>query len=352
MVWSSAQPHSVDDMVAKCFDGEVVSGGGGVLNSEEDSRPDEQELRVDEKRGRENLVAIWARDTLGLTRGEYNSKTQTTKDLTKPWAQLPLVPSSSQAPQNAQAHSAMTTLLLDDSSLKAHLQPYNHVCIREYVASLRGRDLEVFASERAMLDGGGKKRKRKAERKAKKVEKKAKARKTDGMTSAGGVVDKVDSDSGTSASSSIHPPSLAAQAQPEVLEQEPEAIGAEQAVGGEYDETLLAVIGVLDEVKEQSNVASWIRAGGLWGPMDLRPPQSKSASSSSVPGTEGIYTGNDASPFQDQAQNEDLTLAATAASDTQKSMWFDYEPTFTYWVRRGRGALDKLGINIVHGFIG
>ena len=31
-----------------------------------------------------------------------------------------------------------------------------------------------------------------------------------------------------------------------------------------YDETLIAVIGVLDEVKVQTNVAAWIRAGGLW----------------------------------------------------------------------------------------
>ena len=44
MVWSSAQPHSVDDMVDKCF----------------------QEQKVE-------LRAIWARDTLGLNQDEYRS---------------------------------------------------------------------------------------------------------------------------------------------------------------------------------------------------------------------------------------------------------------------------------------
>lgn len=42
MVWSSAQPHSVDEMVAKCFG----------------SR-------------RDQLKAIWARDTLGLDKNDY-----------------------------------------------------------------------------------------------------------------------------------------------------------------------------------------------------------------------------------------------------------------------------------------
>ena len=44
-------------------------------------------------------------------------------------------------------HSAQTTLLLDDSPLKAQLQSYNHVCIREYGAELRARDLGVRARE-------------------------------------------------------------------------------------------------------------------------------------------------------------------------------------------------------------
>lgn len=43
MVWSSAQPHSVDDMVNKAFE-----------------------------QHREGLVAVWARDTLGLSSRDYS----------------------------------------------------------------------------------------------------------------------------------------------------------------------------------------------------------------------------------------------------------------------------------------
>lgn len=42
MVWSSAQPHSVADMVHRCF-----------------------------AEDKEKLVAIWARDTLGLSKEDY-----------------------------------------------------------------------------------------------------------------------------------------------------------------------------------------------------------------------------------------------------------------------------------------
>ncbi|PCH34628.1 hypothetical protein WOLCODRAFT_139474 [Wolfiporia cocos MD-104 SS10] len=137
MVWSSAQPHSVADMVAHAFGAR-----------------------------RDALVAVWARDTLGLTEDAYRSKVQTVKDLSKPWAQLPALltpllpsapaaeapphsedPTSAPEPARTHVHSALTTLLLDDSPLKAVLQPFNHVCIPEYTAALRAKDLQGLQQE-------------------------------------------------------------------------------------------------------------------------------------------------------------------------------------------------------------
>ncbi|KAF8970946.1 hypothetical protein BDZ97DRAFT_1914399 [Flammula alnicola] len=147
MVWSSAQPHSVDDMVNHCF---------GERRAE--------------------LKAVWARDTLGLSGDEYNKKTQTTKDLSKPWEKISSLQTSSttemasskaphETPQSdstftettadtanasePQRHSAMTTLLVDDSPAKAALQPWNHLCIREYVQEMRNLDLIVADWEAA-----------------------------------------------------------------------------------------------------------------------------------------------------------------------------------------------------------
>jgi len=97
MVWSSAQPHSVEDMVETVF-GEY----------------------------RDRLKAIWARDTFGLTAAEYAAKTQTVKNLDIVWSRLtpPLPPQPE--------YSSLNTILLDDSVVKAHLQPHNHIVIREY----------------------------------------------------------------------------------------------------------------------------------------------------------------------------------------------------------------------------
>jgi hypothetical protein len=38
-------------------------------------------------------------------------------------------------------YSALNTLLLDDSALKAHLQPHNHLTLPEYTPDLRTRDV-------------------------------------------------------------------------------------------------------------------------------------------------------------------------------------------------------------------
>ena len=194
-------------------------GGGRFSEGEDAGRGGEEEARKWGKKkstGRENLVTVWARDTLGLTgrilspstpfslflsyscyylsvlwmrpthhtflyslrlsptcpfifsydpsiialfrdRNEYanlleipsprltDSKLQTTKD--KPSYQpgsLSFAPTPILEKRIHSAHMTHTTLLFNDWPLKAHLQPYNHVCItREYGEALRRRDLEV-----------------------------------------------------------------------------------------------------------------------------------------------------------------------------------------------------------------
>ncbi|KAJ7707417.1 hypothetical protein B0H17DRAFT_517480 [Mycena rosella] len=154
MVWSSAQAHNVREMVERVFGADEGEGKGSILR------------------------AVWARDTLGLGRDAFYQKTQTTKDLAKPWAffaalDVPrplspvytptssplssprqtsssaLQPPSSSAPAHdddsmappAPPHGPETTLLVDDSPLKARLQPWNHLCVAEYAAPDRKRDL-------------------------------------------------------------------------------------------------------------------------------------------------------------------------------------------------------------------
>ncbi|KAI9439011.1 hypothetical protein H4582DRAFT_2111288 [Lactarius indigo] len=185
MIWSSAQPHSVDDMLLHTF-GHDRSG----------------------------FVAVWARDTLGLTEDHY------------------LASSRHASPEPTwSSHSAATTILLDDSHAKAALQPYNHLCVPEYTRAQRNADLTALGlglepqphhTQRTPLPahetttpigeeaadahhlGKGHKRKRSRE-------------------------------------------------QQEQREEEGEGL----------DETLLAVIGILHAARLQSNIAGWLRAGAL-----------------------------------------------------------------------------------------
>ncbi|KAG0173424.1 hypothetical protein DFQ30_008034 [Apophysomyces sp. BC1015] len=88
VVWSSAQPRSVD-MMCRMFG-----------------------------RHRPKLLFEWDRTMFGLSEKEYYQKTQTVKDLRRIWCEL--------------SFDATNTIMLDDSPTKAILQPYNSVHLREF----------------------------------------------------------------------------------------------------------------------------------------------------------------------------------------------------------------------------
>lgn len=273
----------------------------------------------------------------------------------------------------------MTTLLLDDSPAKAVLQPYNHVCLPEYSGGTRAKDLECFYSERlrkqgiqdwrrdspdgtnseqsstpdvgqegtgpeavdaASIDDDTRKRKREEERKGKKQAKKAAKLAKQRLSS-------------------------------------PDTIVSDVEVAG-YDTTLLAVVGILDEIKTQKNVAAWIRAGGLWGP-HLK--SEAGAAKSQTPREEVPHEGGEVAGEQraDSEQNEastreasvnapapagnDATTSSSVEADegrsqeeptnagTKELLWFEHPPVIEYWVSRGKEALDALAIPLEHGIV-
>jgi hypothetical protein len=150
----------------------------------------------------------------------------------------------------------------------------------------------------------------------------------------------------------------------------------------EYDETLLAIIGILDEVKHQSNVASWVKTNGLWGPyppQDLANPDicalthkdfrnsredtaALSDSGSADSGKRGerkkkrrdAVADVSAASTMDGLKDNSSPYTATNEKDNQTNtsetpLWFDNPPTIRNWVDRGRNALETLGIPIEHG---
>ncbi|KAH8832925.1 hypothetical protein DL96DRAFT_1583908 [Flagelloscypha sp. PMI_526] len=338
MVWSSAQPHSVADMVEKAF-----------------------------AEHKDDLIAVWARDTLGLESRDYNRKAQTTKDLEKPWLALTKPPlndsnSTSSSTKNPASHSALTTFLLDDSPLKAQLQPWNHLCIHEYTGAMRQADLDTLRkpalppsnvplrpltkAERKAAKAqknADKKNKRKARRAAEKLaengavepdatlDKKDKEEEAvhDDIEEERGVKRKIDDEAPAS-------PSKKLKISTESLPPEP------AAPLPPFDNTLLAVIGVLDTVKLQSNVSNWAREGGLFGlggalaedGLECVPPSSSQPSPSSSP-----------LPLDDKKEVDN----ETEDSQPKVKMWFDDTRNVDFWVKRGIAALQALNIPITHG---
>jgi len=150
----------------------------------------------------------------------------------------------------------------------------------------------------------------------------------------------------------------------------------------EYDETLLAIVGILDEVKHQSNVASWVKANGLWGPyppQNLTNPNTDALTRDHFRNShEDIATLSDSGSVDSGRREErkkkrrdavtaffetsvmegpedgDLPCAPTNEKSEQPNtsetpMWFDDPLTMRYWVERGRDALETLGIPVEHG---
>ncbi|KAF5389700.1 hypothetical protein D9757_006053 [Collybiopsis confluens] len=275
MVWSSAQGHNVGEMVKKVF---TVEGEMG-------------------------LKAVWARDTLDLDPKFYHKKTVTIKDLNKIWKTFPV-------------HNAKTTLLVDDSTQKARLQPWNHVYVKEY-GQLERRDDLIERNRRAI---GGKEGASTIYQSPllsanRKPEREQAGRSLDldtlpkmyTMLSELSVHDKTSLDPSTythstpSSSNGTSTPSDANSTTP---------------LPSGLDSILLALIGILDTIKHQDNVSAWLRSGGIV----------LCGASDGVGGGTGAMLGNGA---------------------TIGDRWFDTVHIINWWGDRGKRALEELGIGVV-----
>lgn len=87
---------------------------------------------------RQKVIAIWGRETFGLTGQDYNMRVQCYKRLTKLWGD-PKIAASHPDTQNGGRWDQTNTVLIDDSSEKARSEPYNLIEIPEFF----GDDKEV-----------------------------------------------------------------------------------------------------------------------------------------------------------------------------------------------------------------
>lgn len=106
-VWSSARPQNVNSMVDQLFTPEQ----------------------------RKKLAAVWGRDTLGLSKVDYNAKVQVYKRLDKLWHDPKVVAAS------GQRWDQTNTVLVDDSTEKARSHPFNAIALPEFKGDLHGDGL-------------------------------------------------------------------------------------------------------------------------------------------------------------------------------------------------------------------
>lgn len=189
--------------------------------------------------------------------------------------------------------SARNTLLLDDSSDKARLQPFNHLLVPEFDAE---RARAVKAHQRRKDGRNSRSVDREMEMEGKEKGKRERER---GAARRAGR-------SGTQEPES--------EARPEPEQDQETAQGQEQE--HEPDDVLLQAIGVLEHLRWQSNVAAWIRAGGLDG---FGAPR------------ERARTDADA----DTAEDEPGTAKGARRTRTRTS---------AYWAAEGRRVLKRYGI--------
>ncbi|ORY71257.1 HAD-like domain-containing protein, partial [Pseudomassariella vexata] len=102
-IWSSARPPNVHKMLLQ------------LLTPEQ----------------REQVVAVWARDTLGLTPADYSARVQVYKRLEKLW-QDPAISASHPEAALGRKWDQTNTVLVDDSVEKARSQPFNLIGLPEF----------------------------------------------------------------------------------------------------------------------------------------------------------------------------------------------------------------------------
>jgi hypothetical protein len=173
--------------------------------------------------------------------------------------------------------------LLDDSHAKAALQPHNHLCIPEYTRAQRNADLAAL--------------------KLAQQQQHSTSRQEDSAADA-------DADASTHApDDTMHKRKKRKRAQ---AQQEATIVSDGGAPAAAFDETLLAVIGILHAARLESSVAGWLRADALFLLLDKRG------------GGDGDGDG-----------------AAKA--------WCDDPVLVRAWASRGREAMHELHLEVEHG---
>jgi hypothetical protein len=267
-VWSSAQPHNVRAMVESTFGSRWIEG----VWEKEGDEVKEQRLQ----RGEGRLTGVWARDRMGLNAHEYGELRQSFR------------------PDAARTHRLGNKVqtFKDLRKVAEHFQPTVADPNSEPEGVDRSSTYSFDESNIILLDDSPLK---------------AIFQPWNQI-----VIPEFE----RTAFQSSREAALRLQAKPE-------------ATHDGMDEILLAVIGILEDLRGVNNVPAWVRAGGL---TLLNSPSPRIGASSAQ---EPASTTVDAEP----------TLESLPSHETFDH-WFADPNVLRHWIDRGKAALTRKGINL------
>ena len=139
------------------------------------------------------------------------------------------------------------------------------------------------------------------------------------------------------------------------------------------DRILLAIIGILEEMRSQANIPAWTRSGRIWGTKGFPAPtegleEGTDTTETTVPATLEDPTGetddvksdmsiSTADAASDAAPDAALDAALDVAPDVAPELgavalqWWEDEEVVQHWVERATLVLNEMSIPVVPGIL-
>jgi hypothetical protein len=130
--------------------------------------------------------------------------------------------------------------------------------------------------------------------------------------------------------------------------------GNEIEIDPDTDRILLAMIGILEEMRSQVSIPAWSRGGGLWG--NKRCPESNAGISedADTTGATVLATLEDDGEGEPEDASSDMSLSSANAAPELAAValhWWADEEVMQHWVERATLVLNEMSISCVPGVL-
>ncbi|KAJ9099817.1 hypothetical protein QFC21_003817 [Naganishia friedmannii] len=264
-----------------------------------------------------SVAGVWDRTQLNLDKSQYWEHPPVWKDLNKVFNHFNQRAKTYRPPAASARGLQFTpdvdnTIMVEESAFKAHLQPCNHLPIKEYTLHDEERSTEAcyrYDRRSGRIQVGGNRK---------------------------------------SKSTALLLQEIFQHDSFEFYKEyvENESNQRESEVTMAIDAILLGLIGILSEMENVSSVPVWLAAGGLTP--DVSHTFTKEIASNGWEHVIRLDSGEEAFPGRLALEAHVLPKAALPGSEGYIS-WFDSRLHVLYWIRRGLRALELKGIKVEHG---